>query len=332
MEREFISKDLNYEYYKLNNHDYNDYLFQLNNYEIEYLDELNIDKSITFGIEIEYERIKEDIVDQFIEYNYSDWKSTYEKTINKGGEIISPILNDSKSVWKDLKRICEFLKINDALMDNEAGAHIHVGTSILGNDINKWHNLIGLYTAFEEVLYRFTNGERINPRKNIKVFAYPISIDLAKIYQSILNTNNVSDLPLLLDTEHRFQGLNFNNTDFNNPETKDKKNTIEYRMPNGTDEEIIWQNNINTLIHLTKAHINKDQLAYIKEEIEYIQDNYYNYEHYSYIDPKKAFLLADIIFDNNLYKTNFLRQYIKDMKTTDKNTPIYAKRFIKTIK
>ena len=58
-------------------------------------------------------------------------------------------------------------------------------------------------------------------------------------------------------------------------------------------------------------------------------NNYYNYEHYNYIDIKKAFLLADILFNNNLHKTNFLKQYIKDGKITEKTQPIYARKFIK---
>ena len=100
-------------------------------------------------------------------------------------------------------------------------------------------------------------------------------------------------------------------------------------MPNGTAEEIIWQNNVNMFVHLLKAQINKDELAYIKNEINYIMEECFNYEYYNYIDPRKAFLFADIIFDNNLDKTNFLKQYIKDMKTTENTSPVYAKKFIK---
>lgn len=329
MERDFIRNDLNYEFYKFNSHDYNDYLFQLKDYQIEYKDELNIDNNITFGIEIEYEGINESVVDDFINANYSDWESTSEQSISKGGEIISPILTDSKRIWKDIKDICTYLKNNNAITDNDAGAHLHIGSSILGENIKKWHTFLGLYTAFEDVLYKYSCGEQINMRKNVKVYAYPIAIDLAYIYKSIKATRNVKNLPLVLDVEHKFQGLNLKNTDFDNPSKYGQKNTIEFRMPNGTKEEVIWQNNVNTFIHLLKAQINKEQLAYIKEEIEYIKEYYYNYEHYNYIDPKKAFLFADIIFNNNLDKTNFLKQYIKDMKTTDSSSPVYAKKFIK---
>ena len=329
MEREFLSKDLNYEFYKLNNHDYNDYLFMLNDYKIEYQDQLDFEKNITFGIEIEYEGLEQVITDSYIEENYPRWISTCEDTISKGGEIISPILQDTKEVWKEIKRICSFLKLNNAIMDNDAGAHIHIGTQILSKDLDRWRNFIYLYTAFEDILYRFASGERINQRQNNKVYAYPISIDLAKLYLSFKSLENFNDLEELLDTEHKFQGINFCNINFEYPDTLGAKNTIEIRMPNGTKEEIIWQNYINTFIHLLKAHIKDKYLEYINNEIKMIYDNYYNYEHYNYIDPKKAFLLADIIFDNNLYKTNFLKQYIKDGKITQKNNPVYARKFIK---
>ena len=313
----------------MSTHDYNDYLIMLQNYCIDYLDKLDFKSNITFGVEIEYEGLEQVITDEYIEDYYPRWISTCEDTIKKGGEIISPILQDNKRTWKDLKRICEFLKINNAIMDNDAGAHIHIGSQTIGNNLDKWKKYIYLYTAFEDILYRFSNGERVNSRANQKVYAYPISIDLANKYNKIKDVDTFDGLSKILDVDHKFQGLNLMNTNFKIVDRVNPKNTIEVRIPNGTNEEIIWQNNINTFIHLAKCDIKDKYMEYIDNEIEMILDSYYNYEHYIYMDIKKAFLLADIIFDNNLYKTNFLRQYVKDSSISGKTSPVYAKKFIK---
>ena len=327
MDEVFLSEKLNYQYKDLNNLDYYDYLFKLNKYLIHYQDILNIPSNINFGFEIEYENIELDKVTEYIENNYNNWTSTYEKSNKSVGEIISPVLKDEHQAWQELKSICMYLKENNAKTTN-TGAHIHISSNIIEN-VDKFKKVLMLYIAFEDILFRFSYGTRLNERKRQKLIAYPIAIDLANKIDEIRSAKTYDDLREALVQETRFQGINFENVKWDNVNKNEYKNTIEIRMPNGTDEEIIWQNNLNVFYHLLNCSINNEYLEYINNEIEYIKENIYNTEHYKNLDIRKAFILADIIFNNNLSKTNFLRQYIKDNRVTKKISPVYSKNFIK---
>ena len=102
-------------------------------------------------------------------------------------------------------------------------------------------------------------------------------------------------------------GLNFGHC---NGANIDDKNTIEFRCPNGTLSHIIWQNNINFFVKL---------LLYCRSnnfDIDFINKKMKNYEvkkleQYSDIYLDDAIELSDLIFDNELDKMYFLKQYLK---------------------
>ena len=119
--------------------------------------------------------------------------------------------------------------------------------------------------------------------------------------------------------DDRRKSINFrnvSNTELYNVDKEVDKNTIECRVANGTFNPIIWQNNINLLIKLleySKSEDFNDELLNrrLQETIsKEIPSNIYKY---SQIQTESAIELADLIFDNNLDKIYFLRQYFKDM-------------------
>ena len=81
---------------------------------------------------------------------------------------------------------------------------------------------------------------------------------------------------------------------------------------------------------INSSIITEFDIEKIKEKIENNTNLNYSYFYKYYIDDALEF--ADIIFDNNLDKSNFLKQYIKD-GSLEKNyitkEPIYSKKFIK---
>lgn len=326
----YSSQNSNYMFSLFNNSDLKDYLNYLKTYLIEYRSTIDLDKNITFGLEFEYEDIDQKKVDQFVRENLKTYKSKEEKEFEIGGEIISCPLQDTKKTWIEVKKVCDYLKQNKGVVDRNAGSHIHIGAYYL-KDINSFKKLLMLYIAYEHILYRFGNGESNEPRANQISAAYPISIDLAQIYKDILKTDDFIKLNALL-VDSRFRGLNFNNVKFNEIENNAYKNTIEFRMCNGTKEEIIWQNIANTFTKIVDSSVNKefdmDKLIYKVEKIK----EYNNYLHFNHLNINDALEFADIVFSNNLDKTNFLKQYIKDGQTSNdyklKNN-IYRKKFIK---
>lgn len=305
MERELVSKNKNT---VLNEIELNEYLSCLDNFYIEYLKLLNINKNYTFGVEIEYKDIYEYIVKKFVKKEFQNWDSAFELNIQVGGEVRSPILTDKVKYWKELKEICNFIKENKASMDT--GGHIHIGTQILGNSINSWKNFIYLYTIFEDVIYHFSNGDIINGRISQTTCAGPMAIDLAKNYDFIKNSD-FDDLLLYLKKLDRFKGVNFRNIDIENLNKFKDRNTIEFRMPNGTYKKEIWQNNIYFFIKFletSKKDFDQDLIDFNINKIANLE-NYYDYYKLNY---NKAIKLADLIFDNNYDKARFLKQYVKD--------------------
>ena len=102
--------------------------------------------------------------------------------------------------------------------------------------------------------------------------------------------------------------------------------TVEFRVPNGTFDEIIWQNNINLFIKMMlycKSDKYDEDIICKRKRI--VEDNFSVLSSYSSIYLEQALELADMIFDNNLDKLYFLKQYIKDINESDN-------RYIKTKK
>ena len=112
---------------------------------------------------------------------------------------------------------------------------------------------------------------------------------------------------------------------FNNLTTK--KNTIEFRSPNGTLEEVIWQNNINFFGKLIEAALNTDlDMEKINYYIDMVKtDDLIN--EYSKVNFSNALELADMIFEKNIDKLTFLKQYIKDGKKSQSKSLVRSKKF-----
>lgn len=113
-----------------------------------------------------------------------------------------------------------------------------------------YENLTEMWGNCEEIFYLISNKSGELPRSGIKKFAKPIS---GKI-ENLLNTgsvnletkedviNLVKEVQIYRDTEEedRYFGINFSNIDF-----LFGKNTIEFRLPNGTLDADTWMQNIN---------------------------------------------------------------------------------------
>ena len=111
----------------------------------------------------------------------------------------------------------------------------------------------------------------------------------------------------------RYNAINFQNV--GNPSKFSTNNTIEFRCPNGTLEPVIWQNNVNLLVNIlnySKSNTYDDDTISKRREIN--GDKYYELEWYNQIYLVQALELCDMLFDNNLDKVYFLRQYLKSFQ------------------
>lgn len=283
-----LSKDSKEEFY-----------YYLLSYKIDYRSSLKISKMSTFGLEIEFlspqRKINfnnRSVVDVFEEgkkeefYPYL-WQLTeekmlegYKKTPYNGMELISPILKDSPQTWFDLSEIISDLKKGGSFVNGRCGGHIHYGISSL--NLNKLKTFLKLYVSYEDVLMYY--GQRgISPRSCLKNYAKPVRKEIRKILAS------GNDVLCELSKLSTMSSMNISS------------NTIEFRSPDGTLDEIVWQNNVNTYGHLVELFSS----AFDEEFIDY---RYKNVKAFSF---EKALELSDIIFNDTYDKECFLSQCVQ---------------------
>ena len=329
MENVLLSDKRNDMFSTLRGNNLLDLLETVENQYIKYREGILIPKDVTFGLEIEYEEVSQKNVTKFINKNARQWNSGTDGSLRNGGEIRSPILTDEKKYWEELKKICEYLKKENANMSRNAGGHIHVGTPVLGNNVEGWRIFFKIIMLYENILYRFYYGDKLNGRPKISTYAQPISEELFENLEEINEATTVQELQDYVSSDRR-SSINFNNVDFDDPDVKDYKNTIELRCPNATSEEVIWQNNVNTSTKMLIASgarvIDEDFLDYkLKKHVPDVD----NPLMYNEIYLREALELVDLIFSNNLDKVYFLRQYLKSFQTgVEAPEAVLAKRFV----
>lgn len=324
----------------------NDYFSRLNGLELQsflnysqenlltYRERIYLPGDVTFGAEIECEKVSQEKADNFL-YNqnkkYDWWFAKYDGSLRNGGvEVVSPVLTDKEEYWNQFKEVCAFLTQEGADTLHNAGGHVHVGASILGDDMEAWRHFLKVYAAYENVIFRFIYGDKINGRNQLLHYAHPVGDGIKNTLYTINTAETVDKLQIGGNFGNgRFSAINFYNVDLENPTDTKGKNTIEFRSPNGTTNEVVWQNNINMFTKMLLSARNKvmnEKFLDYKLEKQFLSYSYM----YSEINLKNALEFVDLIFDNNLDKLYFLRQYLKNFQDgIEAKDAVYAERFVK---
>lgn len=318
---ELIGLKKNDQLSKIKSFNYDELLTQIRFSEFQFRDTLNFPFDLTFGMEIEFEKAlyKEvsshfsSLVDTTSDNCWILKKDSTVMTSNKtrGGEITTPIMKDTRNNWNDLAKVCKMLQECGAETKEKCGGHIHFGAHIMNSDINYWINLIKLWIIYEKVIFRFSTGDKSRMRNGIMEYAYPVSKYLFDLLPRLEKYTDYHRFCCYLP-RNKNQAINFCNVISSSYETK---NTIEFRCPNGTINELIWQNNINffsrLLLYCASANFDLDFIDY---KLGYYSKMDYNFPSYNKVELSEALELADLIFSNNLDKLCFLRQYLKDVQ------------------
>ena len=319
--------------------DLQDLIILLDDYYLYLRNKLGFTKDITFGVEIEFENANRKKIDKKLMEIFSDdkWFTKYDSSLRKGAEINSPILRDKESDWQNLNMVCELVKPH-AIIGNNSGGHIHIGSQILGDDIDAWLNFIKLWSVYENVIFRFTYGNFLGARPKIFHYATPIAKNLWKDYTTLRKWQKYDEslqasltIEDIIDAvaDKRNQAINFGNVDYDECDSFEENNTIEFRCPNGSLESPIWQNNINLFVNLlcyAKSSTFDDDILNKRHAI--IKNNYDLFEFYNEIFLDQALELSDMIFKSNLDKVAFLKQYLKSFQVESRSA--YPKKCILT--
>lgn len=296
-------------------------LLKINSMDLKYRDKINLPKFVTFGIEVEFEDANTESVKHRLDIDFPDWQfdrdlSVITNDINGnslGGEVISPILQDSLTTWKEITKVCNLLKRSGACITDFAGGHIHFGVQTLGYKKEYWLNLIKLWAVYEPIICRFSFGEKVVPRAGFDKYAKQLDkyfLNNMYVFENAVNLYEIlSYLP-----KDKYYSLN---TCYVEPNKKGitKDNTIEVRCPNGTINPIIWQNNINffakLFLYCSSDNFDKDFIDY---KLTCLRNNLINYDYSNiYIDAILEF--SNLIFSNEIDKLYFLKQYLKRFDT-----------------
>lgn len=263
-------------------------------------------EELTYGIEIE--TIGENTSMFLNNFKFKEWVTKHELCLNdKGFEMVSPIMTYNKEDLSQIKKMCNFLKENGFGATQNCGGHIHYGFDYFDSS-KDFFNLIILYSYFEKELYMISNNEKDNLRPAAIRYAGSI-IPLVKNIN--LNTKENYDDDDLIDNilglieDNGFikkLGLNLYNIGTPN------KNTIEFRIPNGTIEYEDWNKNIILFGSLIKYS------KYISNDLN-INSNIHDSISRNESSEKRANLLMDYLFeDNETLKKDYLNRYYSHIR------------------
>ena len=312
--------------------DLQDFIYYLNRYYLTLRDSLNLDSSTTFGMELEFETALKLLInlDLLVTGLHPRWRIHHDGSLGMtGGEIATPILKDTKEDWDTLKKVCRIVSHHATILAF-AGGHIHVGAQIFDNDGKSFRNFLKLWAVYENIIFRFTYGNYLTGREGIPKYAFSMAdtfLDRVKEYD---RDNLDADFLLRTINIRKYQAVNFCHVKFLGEEMNG--NTIEFRCPNGTLDPVIWQNNLNLLVKLieyAKSDKYDDDIVSKRYMERYKLPHYFS--DYNQIYLNQAIELGDIIFDNNLDKVYFLRQYLKNYQTSNEILK-KSKRFTKAFK
>lgn len=315
----FIKPDDNDKLSEMKGFDLQDLLFYLDDYYLSLRDELGLSGDVTFGLELEFEyAIKKRIEDKLWDTGlFSEWITKIDTSLTNGAEINSPILKDEKKSWEQLQTVCDIVSPN-AKIGSHSGGHIHIGAQTLGTNPESWINFAGLWAAYENIIFRFGYGNFLTSRETMDDYSKTISPSMRSDYEYLKGLSEVSLKYVIRTLDYgKYYAVNLNHVV--NPDRFITGNTIEFRCPNGTLDATIWQNNVNLFTKLLRYATSKDfDDDTINRRWEQIKDKFTDLRWYDEIYLSQALELCDLIFDNNLDKVYFLKQYLKSFATVDK--------------
>ena len=270
------------------------------------------------------------------------------KDLTCDSEIVTPIMSDKPIFWSLLWDMYSFLDEHGATYSYNTSSHIHMGTCVIDTP-KKLSLLLKTLVVFEPIIFKFGYGRDEQPRElmtyqpgmgNYSMFMSPKKvrdflefIDRGKL-QDMGSLNEEVDVFSNCDNRIRnaFNFRNFNFAKFIFPSLGDIENDhMEFRNFNSADP-IVVQNNIDLCTHILLAVIEgRIDEEYVLAEYEKYKKKRYNFDYFcgvldsattgpqynrllngfNKVKMDKALKLADMIFDSDISKYYFLKQYLK---------------------
>ena len=299
---------------------------------------IGLPKDLFFGVEFEAEGYDEkESENLFKRIDTSDWEIKHEGTLTHGTEVTSvEHFSDGKGLAKALKMADIMTSMGFEEFDT-CGGHIHFGFDYFesdGTDGNaSLKNLIRIWKEAEEIIYKISNQKGEPSREGIVGNAMAID---ASIYD-VDNIDAPESFRNILEAakDEKHFGLNLSNL------KSEDKNTIEFRVSNGTIDRETLKNNIR--LYGTMMFVSKDMVLHPEK----YKEKFNAYRDRTLSERDKLEALLDLLFEDNQVKQIYRERWdsVKDeeiydtvsmgdttFKRGDYTLSLYAKSCVSTVK
>ena len=278
---------------------------------------IDLPPNMTIGMEIESEGIMSKTINRLnMIFDKQDgdkirgWETKGDGSLEDGVEVVSPILADNQEDIEDVYMVCELMKRCGQTISEKCGGHIHIGADHLTSK-EAYVNLFEIWGNCEEIIYKISNEKGNIPRTGINEFSSPISSKFNNaIEEGTINLESEEDLDSFITTiqdiqQDRYSGLNLLN--INNG-----KNTIEFRIPNGTINPDTWIENARLFGRMVQI---SQELAEIEKSTEIG------------IEGQKLLQLKDRIKDENTSEQEKMETML-ELLFSEEEREVYRDRYI----
>ena len=191
-----------------------------------------------------------------------------KKLNNVGSEVASPILKGTREESKKLRNILRTLKVMGQSVNEKCAGHIHINADYFTTS----QSLVNLYEIVgncEKELFIMSNEScelpRIaGPSNYSRMFSGYIADDIKKggkkVPASVKKRKEVLQRLAKVHGNSRYVSLNL----LNAAEEYNVKNTVEFRMPNGTLDYKTWMENIRLFTSIAEK---AEMLGRIEQKI-----------------------------------------------------------------
>lgn len=234
---------------------------------------INLPEDMTFGIEIEsageYRAL--------FPIPIGKWRNETDDSIgNNGIEIVSPVMKDKQEFVYEIYKVNEILQIMRMEPTQNCGGHVHIGADYIKTE-EGFKQLIELWGNAEEVYFLISNKQGEVPREYTVKYATPISKKFEGVRLRRKSGNFIEDAKKIQAKRK---------TSLNLFDVNKRRNTIEFRLSNGTLDGDTWIENIRLYGRTVQvAEILGEIVEKIKSEEELT------------LEEKKLFALKEMLKD-----------------------------------
>lgn len=288
-------------------------------FKIADFDSSSVPSDMTFGIELEVIGGNSRRMRYFDIKPFGTWNNVSDETLAPNGvEVTSPILHYTSKDMAELRAVCNYLKSNGSYTDGCCSTHIHIGLNSFKSP-QALYNFYSIFSIMEPILVLISNKAGELPREGLSMFAglfhgYFEYLRKEDIIEFKDKEDTIYQLYDDLQMRHKYWTVNIGCM-FNKLSPKD---TIEFRIPNGTlDPDAIMHNMrlFGRLIMISNL-IDKD---HIEDVIDHLKTG-------SYDDIIMYFL--KLVFDDLGDREYFYERWIDNYDLMLRNKDRYKYFFI----